>query len=283
MMVLKRVTLRIPDLPDLFTHYLEEYIAFYFEMRKDQFPTDGFELFREVDNVSIRISNENLMNDFIGVQISQIPLIMNYFEKEYEDKLVLRFLVKCVTNIKLSQVLAHARGAFTRDYYEQVLNDKVLPLIKSYIDFYSKQLDVDYDRKYSHKKKDVERSAEITLNFENSDADKYYEGFNLYMRRIMPSEKDFTLFFLELEGQKKVSSQRYELDNFHLQELCDVFNYMNKKAIITGDLKVIALWLLRKFYTIKNGEKVDISTKGTLIRYLKGKEFRTNIIKEYFQ
>src|SRR5690554_335877 len=133
MIVLKKSVLKIPDLPDLFILYLNEYVEFYFLMLDNRGLSDGVELFREVDAKSIRIPDRNLMNNFIEEQIAQIPLVISYFEKEHGDKLTLRFLVKCVSNIKLSQVIAKARGSFTSDYYEQVLDDKVLPIINSYI------------------------------------------------------------------------------------------------------------------------------------------------------
>ncbi|MGJ1365750.1 hypothetical protein [Sphingobacterium spiritivorum] len=271
-------TLRVPDICELYLTFCNEHIAalrlYYIDNE-----LDIVFLERHIDHQIIPICFMDGINAFIEQQILQVNLIINHFEEKFGYQQMFHLLHRNESNLTVVDVISKARGQATLDYYEQVLVSKIQPILLAHIDRYSKLLGINYDKQFSHNKKDVHKAGKIILNLDSDSNKHIYRKVKQYLEALFTTEEDKILFFHELES-KRLSSRKYKIENFDLQEFCDTFNFLADKSILVGRKNEISIWIFNKFSCLKGGEESAIATSETITKYTKGK-YKTHVVNKF--
>lgn len=270
---------KVPDLSNYYLTLFSEYKAalnIYYHMNSG---VDIILINREIDTQSIYLDFTYGINAFIEQQLLQINLIIDSFEEKYGTNQVYHILLKNESNLSLVKVISFACGQATKDYYEQVLLQKINPIFKEHINRFSKLLDLNYDKKYSHKKKDVERAGKITLKIDTESKKNKFEKVKEYLADLFFNNEDQILFFHELQNDE-ITTRKFHLNKLNIRELCDAFHFMNKENILIGNKNEIAKFIFNKFYYRENGNESAIGTVGTIEKYSKGK-YLTLIVNRF--
>lgn len=270
--------LRVPEICELYLTFCEEHIEA-LKLYYSHYDLDTVFLKRHIDDQIIVLSFIDGINAFIGQQILQVNLIIKHFEEKFGYKQMFHLLQRNESNLTLVNVISRATGQATLDYYEQVLVSKIQPILLAHIDRYSKLLGLNYDKQFSHNKKDVHKAGKIFLKLDSESNKQIYRKVKQYLEGLFINDEDKILFFHELES-KRLSSRKYKIENFDLQEFCDTFNFLANKSILVGRKNEISIWMFNKFSCLKDGKESVIATSETITKYTKGK-YKTHLVNKF--